>query len=161
MARKPYQQRTDIEKIHSQWHKLSGLHTREEWSAAVVRAATAAEIAANLAIRAEFSEQSKLSSKFIDSQLKWANGLSGKIDHLMAPLWQYQPAKRKGLNSLRRLAKAITLRRNAIVHLGEFCNAIEATDIIEKAENFIIDLVRIYHSNFVLLDKGADSQERS
>ena len=74
MAKKPYSDRTDLEKVQSQWHKLSGLHTREEWSAAIVRAATAAEIGANYAIRREFAAQSQLSAHFVDSTLRWANG---------------------------------------------------------------------------------------
>ncbi len=51
MAAKRYKKLTDLKKLQKQWHKLSGLHTREEWSAAIVRAATAAEIAANIAVR--------------------------------------------------------------------------------------------------------------
>ncbi len=51
MAKKDYDKRSEVEKIESQWTKLSGLHTGEEWSAAVVRAATAAELAANLGLR--------------------------------------------------------------------------------------------------------------
>ncbi|OYV51952.1 MAG: hypothetical protein B7X10_00385, partial [Burkholderiales bacterium 21-58-4] len=85
-ARKPYEQRTDLEKIESQWHKLSGLHSREEWSAAIVRAATAAELAANFAIRREYQSKSTLSAAFVDTQLKWANGIAGKIDRLLLNL---------------------------------------------------------------------------
>lgn len=86
VTRKPYEERTDLEKIQSQWNKLSGLHSREEWSAAIVRAATAAELAANFAIRKEFESRSKFDSKFVDSLLRWANGLAGKIDRLLIPL---------------------------------------------------------------------------
>ena len=50
MAKQDYEKRSDVEKIKTKWTKLSGLHTRSEWSAAVVRAATAAELAANQAI---------------------------------------------------------------------------------------------------------------
>jgi hypothetical protein len=58
MIKKPYAQRSDLEKIHSQWHKLSGLHTREEWSAAIVRAATAAELEPYLVSWIRFSIRS-------------------------------------------------------------------------------------------------------
>jgi hypothetical protein len=47
-SKKPYDERSDLEKLRSQWTKLSGLHLRDEPSAAIVRCATAAEIAANL-----------------------------------------------------------------------------------------------------------------
>jgi hypothetical protein len=50
MPNKSYQERTDLQKIQSQWNKPGGLHSREEWSAAIVRTATAAEIAASFAI---------------------------------------------------------------------------------------------------------------
>ncbi len=86
MPKKPYEERTDLEKCQSQWTKLKGLHTREEWSAAIVRAATAAEIAANFAIRQELKTQSTISGDCANSLLRWANGLSGKIDRLLTPL---------------------------------------------------------------------------
>jgi len=57
MGRKPYEERTDLEKCQSQWTKLQGLHSLEKWSAAIVRAATAAEFAADFAIRSEFTDQ--------------------------------------------------------------------------------------------------------
>lgn len=56
---KPYEKLSDLEKLQKQWHKLSGLNTREEWSAAIVRAATAAELAANFAVRNEFAGRSQ------------------------------------------------------------------------------------------------------
>jgi hypothetical protein len=67
----PYEQRTDINKIQSQWTKLSGHHSRTDWSAAIVRAATACEIAVNLAIRTEFSDRSAFGADFVDSLLLW------------------------------------------------------------------------------------------
>ena len=70
----PYQEHTDLKKIQKQWHKLTGLHSREEWSAAIVRAATAAELAANFAIRAEFTARSEFDADFVNSLLRWANG---------------------------------------------------------------------------------------
>src|SRR5258708_13317409 len=86
MTRKPYEERTDLEKCQSQWWKLTGLHDREEWSAAIVRAATAAELATNFAIRTEFKAQSKLDKHVVDTFLHNANGLKGKIDHFLIPL---------------------------------------------------------------------------
>jgi hypothetical protein len=84
--RKPYAQRTDIERLHSSWKKLDGLMKRREWSAAITRAATAAEIAANIAVRKELQEKRKLEASFVDHLLKWANGLAGKLDKLLRPL---------------------------------------------------------------------------
>lgn len=45
--KKPYWERTDLEKVQTQWNKLQGLHLRDESSATIIRAATAAELAAN------------------------------------------------------------------------------------------------------------------
>lgn len=69
MTKKKYEELTDLEKLQKQWHKLSGLHTREEWSAAIIRAATAAEIAANFAVRREFETKSEFDAKFVDNLL--------------------------------------------------------------------------------------------
>ena len=122
MSKKPYVERTDLEKLQSQWHKLSGLHSREEWSAAIVRAATAAEIAANFAVRAEFAEQSDLSPGFVNIQLRLANGLAGKIERLLIPLTEQNKKRYKIMKALQARAEKINKIRNAIAHQGEFCS---------------------------------------
>src|SRR5467141_2229131 len=109
--KKTYEQRTDLEKCQSQWWKLQGLHSREEWSAAIIRAATAAEIATNYAIRAEFKDHSDLSSDFVNSTLRWANGLAGKIEHLLVPLTR-GTSRAKAIQKLRSVAAAINETRN-------------------------------------------------
>lgn len=147
--KKTYEQRTDLEKCQSQWHKLQGLHSREEWSAAIVRAATAAEIAANYAIRVEFERQSHLSARFVDSTLVWANGLAGKIDRLLAPL-THGTKRAKAVAQLKSLASEINGTRNAIVHRGEFRDEDEATEAIGKTRRFIEGLVRLYEPPFKL-----------
>jgi len=152
MGRKPYEERTDLEKCQSQWTKLQGLHSREEWSAAIVRAATAAEIAANYAIRNEFEHQSKLSKHFVDSLLKWANGLQGKIDKLLVPLLE-GTRKAKVIGTLKPVSKEINKIRNAIVHRGEFLDEDEAVEPIKQARHFIEGLVHLYDPAFKLRDK--------
>lgn len=149
-ARSPYEKLTDLEKVQKQWHKLSGLHTREEWSAAIVRAATAAEIAANFAIRREFEQRSKFDPQFVDSLLRWANGLSGKLERLLLPLSATNKAKKKKIKALQSIAKDINTKRNAIAHQGEFCNEDEAKAAISQAEEFISTLVKIYDPEFAL-----------
>ncbi len=152
MGRKPYEERSDLEKCQSQWTKLQGLHSSEEWSAAIVRAATAAEIAANFAIRSEFTGQGKLSQGFVDSLLKWANGLQGKIDKLLVPLTN---GTRKGqrIRKLKSVAEEINRTRNAIVHRGEFRDEDEAVKTIQHARDFIENLVHLYDPAFKLRDK--------
>jgi hypothetical protein len=145
---KPYHKKPDLQKIRLQWQKLTGLHTRDEWSAAVVRAATAAEIAANYAIRKEF-ERTGLSPEFVDGLLRWANGISGKFDKLLIPLAAEEKAA-----VLKRLRKTkvqeINDERNAIVHSGRFTGQTAATDIIAKARTVIESVVQMYEPQFVL-----------
>lgn len=160
MASKPYQQLTDIQKLQKQWHKLSGLHSREEWSAAIVRAATAAELAANHAIRAEFAARSQFDDKFVDSLLRWANGLSGKLRNLLVPLVATDSAKRGAIGTLQTLADRVNAKRNAIAHQGEFCNEAEATEAIANARSVITSLVTLYEPQFKLTDRGTTKRPR-
>ena len=152
MAKKDYNKRSDVEKIESQWTKLSGLHTRSEWSAAVVRAATAAELAANLAIRQEFAARSKFDPAFVDSLLKWTNGLSGKLDKLLLPVLKGQD-KHDAISKLRGLARKVNDKRNDIAHRGAFCSEKEATAQIANCKTFVVGLVRHYVADFDLHEK--------
>lgn len=151
-TRKPYEERTDLEKIQSQWNKLTGLHNRNESSAAIVRAATAAELAANLAIRNEFALKSQFDDMFIDSLLVWANGIAGKIDHLLIPLTK-GGKHHKTITKLKSIAAQLNKKRNSVAHQGEFCNPDEAEVVIQKSKEFIETLVRIYEPDFSLKEK--------
>ena len=151
--KKPYADLTDLEKLQKQWHKLSRLHTREEWSAAIVRAATAAEIAANFAVRHELAVRSNLDASFINHLLRWANGLAGKLDRLLVPLSVGDAKKHKKLKQLKALAEKVNSKRNAIAHQGEFCNEEEAKESIQHAREFISDLVCLYEPTFVLKER--------
>jgi hypothetical protein len=159
VAKKPYKDRTDLKKVQSQWHKLTGLHGREEWSAAVVRAATAAELAANFAIRNEFAKQSKLSPSFVDSLLKWANGLKGKMEHLLLPVIKGR-ARFEDVTTLNKLAKSINDTRNGIAHQGLFCDETEAREIIEQSRKFIEGIVQHYEPDFGLIDQQARDSKK-
>jgi hypothetical protein len=159
MAKKtPYNERSDLEKIKAQWTKLSGLHDRAQWSAAVIRAATAAELAANFAIRIEFKARSEFNSVFVDKLLKWANGLNGKLDKLLMPLLLNQ----KNYEQVKRVvghASHVNALRNRIVHSGEFCNPTLAKDSIRKSQEFINAIVLYYEKDFELppITNDADS----
>ena len=133
MVKKSYEERTDLERIQSQWRKLTGLHSREEWSAAIVRDATAAEIAANYAIRNEFKARSKFDEKFVNDQLRWANGIAGKIDRLLLPLFDGRK-QHKIVQPLKAVAEKINKDRNAIIHQGEFRDEEEASAVIAQAK---------------------------
>lgn len=145
---KPYDERTDLEKIQSQWVKLTGLHGRTDWSAAVVRAATATEITANLAIRAEYTALGILDTAAIDKKLIQANGLKGKMK-LLLPLLKGND-KYGVVKELSKLATTINDKRNGIVHRGEFCSEVRATELIGHCEQFVHGVVRLYDPTFTL-----------
>ncbi|MGD0261402.1 MAG: hypothetical protein ABSD29_16430 [Verrucomicrobiota bacterium] len=152
-SKKKYEELTDLEKIQKQWHKLSGLHSRAEWSAAIVRAATAVEIAANYAVRKEFEDRSKFDKAFIDSLLRWANGLNGKLTHLLLPLSAGSQKKKDVMKKLRTITETINDQRNGIVHQGEFCNEQKARATIKQSREFITTLLRLYEPTFQLKDR--------
>jgi len=151
MTKKLYKDRTDLEKCQSQWRKLKGLHGDEQWSAALVRAATAAEIACNYAIRTEFSRQGNLRANVVDRLLHDANGIKGKLDRLLKPLVK-ATAKEAAVSKLTSLVDVINEDRNAIVHRGEFRDEQEATKTIETTRRFVQGLVRLYEPGFTLPD---------
>ena len=149
----PYDARSDEEKIQSQWVKLTGLHDRTDWSAAVVRAATAAKLAVNLAIRREFSARSDFDAAFVDHLLKWANGLSGKIRNVLMPLLAGDP-KHDAVEKLTELARRINGRRNDIAHRGAFCYEEPSTALIADCRAFVHGIVQLYEPEFTLKDSA-------
>jgi hypothetical protein len=151
--RKPYEQGTDLQKCQAQWWKLTGLHNLEEWAAAIVRAATAAEIACNHAVRTGFTQQGNLRPEVVDIFLKKANGLSGKMEYLLLPLVK-GTVREQDIHELRnRFVSRINERRNDIVHRGQFSNEADATLMIEETREFIEELVRLYEPGFTLHDQ--------
>jgi hypothetical protein len=149
-----------LEKVQKQWHKWSGLHTREESSAAIVRAATAAELMANHAIRTEFTARSQFDAEFVNSLLMWANGLADKMRNLLVPLVAADASKKKTMAKLQKLAEAVNKKRNAIAHQGEFCNEQEAIQVINDARAFISGLAQLYAPQFTLKERDAKKASR-
>lgn len=145
---------SDMVLLQKQWRKLSGLHGRGEWSAAITRAATAAELSANIAIRFEFESRSTFDRAFVDSLLKSANGLAGKVDRLLIPLVENNTVRAKVVKKLVSISKTINSKRNAVVHQGEFCNEVEADEIISAAREFISVLLCIYYPDFALRERA-------
>ncbi len=146
---KPYSQRSDIEKIESNWRKIKGFMERKEWSSAIVRAATATEIAANLVIREELIHARKLDQKFVESLMRWANGIQGKFDKLIVPITEGKKYNIK-FKKLKTRIEDINRQRNSIVHSGNFKNKKTAKVVIKEAEAIIKTFVRVYHKNFYL-----------
>jgi len=155
MAKKEYKKRTDLEKLKSQWKKVFALHGKDQWSAAIVRAVTAAEIAANFAIRTVLSGQHSLDPEFVNSLLKRANGLHNKMNDLLLPLSKTDPAKADKVSTLWSGARHIAEKRNLIVHSGEFSKKKEAKATIATTKKFIVSLVRLYEPGFKLPQRDA------
>jgi hypothetical protein len=148
--KKNYDDRDDFEKIQSQWTKLTGLHNRAEWSAAVIRAATAVELAANVVIRSEFKARGNFEPEFVNSLLKWANGLAGKIDKLILPLCRHDQQKHREMKDFCKLARDINDERNDIAHRGIFCSEKKAKAIIQQCKTCVEGLLRPYQQDFSL-----------
>ncbi len=148
--REIYRSSSDLDKIQSQWNKMSKLHDRDEWAAVIVRAATTAEIATNFAIRKEFAARSTFAVDFVDSLMLWANGIDGKLNRLLIPLCKGIKAKERTLMDLKPRAARISKDRNAIVHRGEFRNKKESIDAIADIKAFVEGLVSLYEPEFEL-----------
>lgn len=146
---KPYSERSDKEKIKSNWNKTRGLYKRKEWSGAILRAAIATEIAANLVIREELQVNRKLEKDFVDNLLIWANGIQGKLDRLILPILKgsnkYEIFKATGTK-----IKDINKERNLIAHSGQFNKKSTAKNIISLSKEVIDTLVQQYSCNFTL-----------
>jgi len=149
----PYAERSDLDKLQSQWNKLSGLHARDEPSAAIVRCATAAEIAANYAIRHELARKSEREDEVVDHLLVWANGLRGKMERLFLPIYFVGCRKHRTAKALFASADKINRVRNEVVHQGRFSNGDEAEDVIAEAKRFIDLIVGLSVPGFDIQDR--------
>lgn len=150
MGKTKYDDRDDLEKLRSQWKKIDGIIDRQqEWASAIVRAATAAEIAANIAIRKRFERESEFSPEFVDSLLIWANGIDGKFNRLIIPI-ERNGSKQRKLKSLKKRAARLNSKRNGIVHRGEFASEREMRELVDLAREIVNTLVIPWEPNFRL-----------
>jgi hypothetical protein len=154
----PYNERPDLDKLQSQWSKLSGLHVRQEPSAAIVRCSTAAEIAANYAIRHEFQQRTQFDANVVDQFLLWANGLGGKVVRLFVPIYFANPKESDVARLLIASAEKINRVRNEIVHQGRFSNPTEASTVIAEAKRFIDTIVGLSVPGFDIQDRKRNAK---
>jgi hypothetical protein len=141
MARK--KERTDPEKVFANWNKTLGLFERDEHSLAIVRAAVTVELAANIVVRAELVDKRKLPAEFVDSLLKWSNGLAGKFDRLIYPILRGSTNYQK-IRSLDTEWKKINTERNSVAHSGEFKTRSVAADITSRARKVLQTILADY-----------------
>jgi hypothetical protein len=158
--KKPYNKRTDLEKLHSNWAKTVGLFKRGDFSVSIIRAATTVEIAANFVIRKELTEEQHLPEKFTDSLLKWANGMSGKFTKLILPITEgteKHPAFQQAWKKLKKLNR----QRNSVAHQGEFKDKKTAVTVLNDAREVIIMLVCVYEPDFMLKEIPVNRQVKA
>lgn len=149
MGKKPYSQRSDLEKIQSNWTKTLGLFSRREYSLSIVRAAVTAELCLNFVIRMELHNKRNLPYDFVDNLLKWANGISGKIDKLYLPILKDSDFHSEAKEISKKI-KAINTERNAVAHRGEFRKKETAEKFISQAREELLKLIRHYEPKFEL-----------
>lgn len=121
----PYNERTDDQKLESNWYKAGKLFERNDWSAAVIRVATSVEIAANIYVRQFLIGEYNLPSSYVDALLRSANGLDGKFNRLIRPA-----AEHKGtwdvVKAIKSKIEALNEHRNSVAHSGSFKNEDDA-----------------------------------
>lgn len=128
----PYEERTDDERLESNWKKARKLFERDDYSASIIRAATASEIAANIYIRHFLISEHKLPPQYVDSLLISANGLDGKFNRLIKPAAQHRKTWEK-LKSIQKLITTLHEHRNAIAHAGYFKNKDDAKESLSSS----------------------------
>lgn len=101
-------------------------------------------------VRQELVSAKGLSTKFVDKLLTSANGVRGKLDNILKPLWQETPEGKERFRKLRGPIMKVNLVRNSVVHSGEFKNRRTATEVLNESRHVILALVTFYDPEFVL-----------
>lgn len=138
-SRIPYNDRPNSEKIQANWAKAKSLFLRNDYSAAIVRAATAAEIAANHYIRRDPEVRRRLPNKFVDHLLIWANGIDGQFRKLILPLVGVTH-RDSPIRDLGQELRFLNEHRNSVVHSGYFKSRALAEKAIWAAHQIIVAL---------------------
>jgi hypothetical protein len=147
----PCNERTDVEKIKSNWTKTCRLYQRGEYSVAIIRAVTTIELTANFIIREELQKERHLPKEFVDHLLIWANGISGKFDRLILPICRGS-SKEEKFKAIRNKVATLNKERNSVVHSGQFKKKKTAGKVIKEARTIILILMREYKIDSRLKD---------
>lgn len=145
----PYDEKPDDQKLEANWKKACGQFERGDWSAAIIRAATSAEIAANIYIRKFLIDKYELPDQFVDSLLKGANGLDGKFNRLIRPAVETLGTWNE-LKPLKRKIESLHDHRNGVVHSGKFKKKTEAKAAFKHAFEIIEGLASTEASKLTL-----------
>lgn len=138
----PYNERTDDQRLESNWKKARCLFKRADFSASILRAATSAEIAANIYIRHFLSTDHNLPPKYVDSLLLSANGLDGKFKRLIRPAAEHRGTWVQ-IKSLQNRIDELHAHRNSVSHAGYFKDEDEAKQSFENS----LELIRSFAPN--------------
>lgn len=123
----PYEERTDNQRLESNWRKARGLFKRGDYSASILRAATSAEIAANIYVRHFLISEHNLPASYVDSLLFSANGLDGKFKRLIRPAAEHRETWGQ-LKSVQKQIESLNEHRNRVAHAGYFKDKDEAKE---------------------------------
>lgn len=145
----PYDERTDDQKLKSNWTKARGQFDRKDWSACVIRVATSAEISANIYIRRFLLTDHSLPPKFADALLLGSNGLDGKFKRLIKPAAEHRGTWSE-IKSLQKKIESLNDHRNSVVHAGKFKNEADAKAAFEHSLAIIKVLAPQESSKLVL-----------
>ncbi len=132
----PYDEKSDDQKLEANWKKARSQYERGDWSAAIIRVATSAEIAANIYIRKYLIDQYELPTQFVDSLLKSANGLDGKFNRLIHPAAKTSETWDK-LKPLQKKIESLHNHRNGVIHSGKFKKKADAKAAFKYAFEII------------------------
>src|SRR5260221_1988141 len=143
IRKKPYSKRSDTEKLESNWTKTLALFERGEYSMSIIRAGTCAEIAANIVIRCELVQKRGLEPGFVDSLLRWANGLQGKFSRIILPLFEGS-SRYATLKKHHKEIAAVNDTRNEIAHGGRFALKESAEKLLRVAHTVCSSLTSHY-----------------
>ena len=142
----PYDKLSDDEKVRKNWNKAVGLYEREEWSVAILRAATCLELAVNFAIRDELVSCRKLPLPFVNNLLKSSNGIHNKYQNIYLPVME----EYEEFDGLKRLWKSnispVNVERNAVAHRGEFRSKSKATNAMSHTYKALLELFDLHSS---------------
>jgi hypothetical protein len=144
---KPYDQRTDAEKVETNWVKTRGLFDREDWSMAVVRAAISLELAADLAVYVILRNQYERTK--IKSLLRACRGINKKFKKYILPSVA-GTAHEQEMQDLFDKASEVSGQRNQICHNGTLLNDEEAKTLIATAYGVLEPFVKRYEPGFWL-----------
>ncbi len=137
----------DLSILEDNWHKACRLYARREYSAAILRAATAVELVLNYAIRQQLVHKKKLPPQLVDYLFQRHQGPAQKFELYRKLMVRSQRLVK--IDSLKGpLETVISFHRNAISHRGEFKGPNEACAALQECYSVLSLLVGFYKPRY-------------